>query len=474
MGNATGWIAQSLYPLEQALWVAAKSSDLATLREGLVRLTPETRYYSEWRDPTYGYTPLAIACSQGHLPCVQALLAYGVDCNARDLKGSTPLHIAASCGKSEVVRLLLETSAVDYFAKTSSKAETALDIARQAYKEAEGRAATYIKCIELIEKVFAIRESCWSQELIIMECSTLTETLSLFELVVRKVGQFLINCIWHAMVLRTAAPDVVEIDLFPMKPGERRPPIPSSELLYKTSHGIQQSEECTWLKRKEYRLSIKMSNKRGPSRASALPMEFATANHADLVAWKTFLTTLRVNPPENLIAIAFARAQNERIQSPQLAPRDSSSAESISITEAAMRQEQRDLDEALRLSIDEARRQPSMPSAPPPSDTMLETLGYSETLIGSDGVEIVQLLRDDDVANFSSCADLFRSSAVRMSNTQRLDECVVCFDGPQEAVCVPCGHNAVCMNCAQELADTSRLCPVCRQNVREVVRLYRV
>ncbi|KAI9997533.1 hypothetical protein PInf_001443 [Phytophthora infestans] len=138
---------------EQALWVAAKSGDLAALSEGLARLTPETRFYSEWRDPVYGYSPLANACSQGHLHCVHDLLAYGVDCNARDSQGNTPLHIATACGKSEVVRLLLETPAVDYFAKTSTKAQTALDIARQAYRVSDGRGLTYIQCVEHIEKV---------------------------------------------------------------------------------------------------------------------------------------------------------------------------------------------------------------------------------------------------------------------------------------------------------------------------------
>ncbi|KAK1931015.1 Ankyrin repeat domain-containing protein 2B [Phytophthora citrophthora] len=155
MGNATSWLAQSLCPEEQALWVAAKSGDLRTLREGLARLTPATRFYSEWRDPVYGYSPLANACSQGHLHCVQALMAYGVDCNARDSQGNTPLHIATFYGKSEVVRLLLENPAVDYFAKTSTKAQTALDIARQTYRTSEGRGLTYIQCVEHIEKVIS-------------------------------------------------------------------------------------------------------------------------------------------------------------------------------------------------------------------------------------------------------------------------------------------------------------------------------
>ncbi|RLN70078.1 hypothetical protein BBJ28_00022558 [Nothophytophthora sp. Chile5] len=153
MGNATSWLAQSLCPEEQVLWVAAKSGDVATLRTGLTRLTPQTRFYAEWRDPMYGYSPLANACSMGHLQCVQALVSAGVDCNARDAQGNTPLHIAVVYGKSEVVRLLLDTLAVDYFAKTTAKAQTALDIARQAYKASEGNGHKFVQCIEHIEKV---------------------------------------------------------------------------------------------------------------------------------------------------------------------------------------------------------------------------------------------------------------------------------------------------------------------------------
>ncbi|KAL4160345.1 hypothetical protein PRNP1_000915 [Phytophthora ramorum] len=466
MGNATSWLTQSLCPEEQVLWMAAKSGDLATLREGLARLTPETRFYAEWRDPMYGYSPLANACSQGHLHCVQALVAYGVDCNTRDSQGNTPLHIATACGKSEVVRLLLETPAVDYFAKTSTKAQTALDIARQAYKTAEGRGLKYIQCAEHIEKKLCLYSG-WLYERSDNFLSIASGFSGLDSWKKR-----------YAMVLRTAARDVIEIDLFPMNPGERRPPIPSSELVYRTSDGIQQSDDSTWLNRKDFRWSLKVSRKLGTSRASAVqPVDFATKNHGELVAWKTFLTNLRVNPQVNPITTAFGGTQD---QSPQRAQPAASPAQSTSPSQAALLQEQRDLERALELSLEEARRSSrthSSPSAPPPSDTMLETLGYSETIVGPDGVEIVQLLRDDDTSaahGTASAPPVAKSIPGHSSEMHSADECVICFDGPQEAVCVPCGHNAVCMECAQELLDTTRLCPVCRQQVREVIRLYRV
>ncbi|KAE9042002.1 hypothetical protein PR003_g4203 [Phytophthora rubi] len=471
MGNATSWLTQSLCPEEQALWVAAKSGDLATLREGLTRLTPATRFYAEWRDPVYGYSPLANACSQGHLHCVQALLTYGVDCNARDSQGNTPLHIATACGKSEVVRLLLETPAVDYFAKTSTKAQTALDIARQSYRTSEGRGLKYIQCVEHIEKKLCIYSG-WLYE---RSDNFLSIAVGISSLDSWKKR--------YTMVLRTAARDLVEIDLFPMKPGERRPPVPISELLYRTSDGIQQNDDVTWLNRKEFRLSLKVSRKLGTSRVSAVqPMDFAASNQGELIAWKSFLTSLRVNAPVSPITTAFGSQQTP---APQPARSAAVPAQSNNPTQAALLQEQRDLERALRLSLEESRRHPrtnSTPSAPPPSDTMLETLGYSETVVGPDGVEIVQLIRDDDSAAVHGTASPSpatvsppaKSIPGQGAGAQSYDECVICFDGHQEAVCVPCGHNAVCMDCAQELLDTTRLCPVCRQQVREVIRLYRV
>ena len=174
-----------------------------------------------------------------------------------------------------------------------------------------------------------------------------------------------------------------------------------------------------------------------------------------------------------------ADTDTRRVHSSQPAACCSSSC---SPTQAAILQEQRDLERALQLSLEEARRHSrtqSAPSAPPPSDTMLEAINYSATVVGPDGVEIVQLLGGDDLAvAHRTMSPPSASSHLVMSadrqEAQRHDECVACFDGPQEAVCVPCGHNAVCMSCAQELLDTTGLCPVCRQQVREVIRLYRV
>lgn len=152
MGNATSWLAQSLCPEEQVIWVAAKSGDHDLLHQALAHLTPQKRFYIEWRDPLYGYSPLANASAQGHLQCARALLQAGADVNARDIHGNTPLHLATKSGKSDIVCELLAMQAVDVHAKNSSRLQTALDIARHEYKTSEN-AHKYIQCIELLEQV---------------------------------------------------------------------------------------------------------------------------------------------------------------------------------------------------------------------------------------------------------------------------------------------------------------------------------
>ena len=56
----------------------------------------------------FGFTPLHISVSNGHLNMCQMLLEHKADVRAQDNQGNTPLHLAASEGHLEVVRVLLE------------------------------------------------------------------------------------------------------------------------------------------------------------------------------------------------------------------------------------------------------------------------------------------------------------------------------------------------------------------------------
>jgi hypothetical protein len=51
--------------------------------------------------------------------------------------------------------------------------------------------------------------------------------------------------------------------------------------------------------------------------------------------------------------------------------------------------------------------------------------------------------------------------------------CVVCFDAPKDHIIVPCGHQCVCARCAEQLTKTrTPTCPVCREPIRETMKVF--
>jgi hypothetical protein len=50
--------------------------------------------------------------------------------------------------------------------------------------------------------------------------------------------------------------------------------------------------------------------------------------------------------------------------------------------------------------------------------------------------------------------------------------CVYCYSEPPSHILIPCFHFCLCANCA-EISDNSKLkCPVCRQNITSVQRVF--
>ena len=58
-----------------------------------------------------GRTPLHYAATHGHKKIVELLIANGVDVNAKDDRDATPLHGAASVGHKEIAELLVAKGA---------------------------------------------------------------------------------------------------------------------------------------------------------------------------------------------------------------------------------------------------------------------------------------------------------------------------------------------------------------------------
>ena len=109
------------------MYDAAKANDLALVLE-LLRQGAQL----EWRNPWYGYTPLAIACQCGSYEAAEALCAHGAELDARSDFQNTPLMLAATNGHPKVCAMLLALGADPSLKAKDGK--TALDCARQCNK----------------------------------------------------------------------------------------------------------------------------------------------------------------------------------------------------------------------------------------------------------------------------------------------------------------------------------------------------
>ena len=63
---------------------------------------------------------------------------------------------------------------------------------------------------------------------------------------------------------------------------------------------------------------------------------------------------------------------------------------------------------------------------------------------------------------------LIREMESMRDNNSTQESCVVCLDNPRGTVLIPCGHVCVCLLCS----DQVETCPVCRQDIDQIVRTY--
>ena len=87
------------------IWEAAKQGNIEAVKQHLAAGVDVNA------KDKYGLTPLHHAAWQGRNEIVELLIANGADVNAKDVDGGTPLHEAASDGRKEVVELLIDNGA---------------------------------------------------------------------------------------------------------------------------------------------------------------------------------------------------------------------------------------------------------------------------------------------------------------------------------------------------------------------------
>lgn len=61
-------------------------------------------------------------------------------------------------------------------------------------------------------------------------------------------------------------------------------------------------------------------------------------------------------------------------------------------------------------------------------------------------------------------------SAANMTNQN--PECAICLDRLRDCVLAPCHHLILCSACAHLLYSRHDFCPVCRQQIQDVIRVY--
>ncbi|KAK4847806.1 hypothetical protein QYF36_006092 [Acer negundo] len=97
------------------------------------------------------------------------------------------------------------------------------------------------------------------------------------------------------------------------------------------------------------------------------------------------------------------------------------------------------------------------PSAPPISDVV-----SSEGPIHYPSIENSKV--DLYVSTGTECG-ASTTSSVKDEGTS--SSCVICWEAPIEAACIPCGHMAGCMSCLNEINTKKGVCPVCRSKIKQ-------
>ena len=90
------------------LWDAASSGDYNSLTSLIeAGAGAGTSYLDAFRDPSF-FTPLHLACFNGHVDCVELLLYSGADGSRKSVDLYTPLHVCGLRGQEGCAKALLE------------------------------------------------------------------------------------------------------------------------------------------------------------------------------------------------------------------------------------------------------------------------------------------------------------------------------------------------------------------------------
>ena len=67
------------------------------------------------------------------------------------------------------------------------------------------------------------------------------------------------------------------------------------------------------------------------------------------------------------------------------------------------------------------------------------------------------------------------STSVALKNSKDADAktCIICFHKKVNCLLVPCRHYSLCFACSKALQNSTNKCPICRETIREIVKIYK-
>lgn len=87
---------------------------------------------------------------------------------------------------------------------------------------------------------------------------------------------------------------------------------------------------------------------------------------------------------------------------------------------------------------------------------------------------LVDIETSDLAANETKDTSTYKSCAVHQPRSPKTGECSVCMECEPNAALYPCGHMCLCYDCAIGVRKLhAALCPICRQPIIDILRIYR-
>ncbi|CAK4084213.1 unnamed protein product [Aphanomyces euteiches] len=434
-----------MFQRDHLVWYAAKYGVVGHI-QAHVR-TPGALEHRE--EPTLN-TPLIVAAINGHLDCVQYLVQAQADVNAVNALGKSALHEACEKRHAEVVAYLMSLPQVDPFirARNGLLPHQIIRAVALVYGDKWGR---YAKCASAVEQRICVLQG-WLFE---SQPDALVNRY-IFDHVGIKAHSWVQS---YVRVLRTGGTEL-EIVVYIANGPDSCPAVPVRVIMYTMGDPVESPIRKRNLNNKPHTFSVE-GTQEFPSRNPVKEnFEFAALNEEALGTWMNFFSNM-------LIELSAMSAATNRLRGASAGGRGSISVEPLE-----------QLFPSLHLPPAEEPHEELFPVNPEPQELAYEKLFPASAKTMSPEVlspNAPPLLEPVVIAAVPSAppfrASILESSPAAPAPVQK-GECVVCMDNPREGVCVPCGHHAVCMDCAGLILSDSKACPVCRADIREIVRMY--